>query len=194
MLNQSGKIVLVLILLLLVIGALVYFFLPVFKRQEYQEPVSTPLTSPYPKEASKSSVLIKDYYSKVLKISFKVPTNAEVSEKNSYLLITLPIGKISITFNGTNFGNIREYFNDLKKKNKITPLSYLEGDVNGYNFVMISDEELGNESKMVKTYFIYSNNRIFAFSTSDEALYPVLDQIVQSFEYKGTLSSSDDNP
>lgn len=181
--NQSGKIVLIFVLILLILGAAFYFILPNFKKQNYQEPV--PISSPQNfDEASKSSALAKPYYSKALKITFKIPENAKVNEKNSYLLVVFPNGGISMTFNGTNFRNAKEYFSDLKQKNRITPLSYSEGKINGYDYVMISDESSDNSSKREKTYFIYANSRIFAFSTSDEALYPVLDQIVQSFQYK----------
>lgn len=40
--NQSGKVILVLVLLLLILGAVAYFFLPVFKKQESIEQVEDP--------------------------------------------------------------------------------------------------------------------------------------------------------
>jgi hypothetical protein len=184
--NQSGKIILVLILVLLILGAGTYFSLPIFKKQAYQEsyvapPVSTPQAF---QEDSKSADLTKGYYSKALKISFNIPEGSTVDEKHSYLIIILPNGNISMTFNGTNYENAKEYFDDLKQRNKITPLSYLEGDRKGYSYVLISDEDVDEKLKTEKTYFVYADHGIYAFSTSDEVLYPVLDQIVQSFEYK----------
>lgn len=183
--DQSGKIVLVLVLILLLLGAGVYFFLPQLQEQEYSDSETT--YSPEPAvniEGSNSSAEMKDYHSKALKISFKVPEEAQVEEKFNNLMITLPYGKISVSFNGTNFESAREYYEDLKVKHKLSPKEYSENVSKDYNYVVTIGEDPNNRTKSKKTYFIYADYAVYIFSTSDESLHLVLDQIVQSFEYK----------
>lgn len=184
--NQSGKIVLILILLLLVLGASSYFFLPVLKNKESVESVvpysPAPASSTYKESSSVAEV--KDYYSKTLKISFQVPEDAMIEEKFTSINISLDSGTVSVDFNGTNFNNSQEHYKNLKEKNRLTPLSYQEGKIKNYDYVLTTDESIQNKEQTDKAYSIYADYGIYIFSTSDEALYPVLDQIVQSFEYK----------
>ncbi len=184
--SQSGKIALILALLLLILGGIVYFSLPVFINNDYikQMPVYSPVPLSSSYGVSNSTTEMKDYYSKTLRINIKVPKAAIIEEKNTITLINLPNGLISLVRTGTNYENAKDYYNDLKQKNSLSPLSYREGEINEYDYVITTDVESDNESKTNKTYFVYSENRVFAFSSSDESLYPVLDQIVESFEYK----------
>lgn len=95
--NQSGKIVLVLILLLFILGAVIYFqrkelvhfFLPGFKK-DYSEQVPnySVQTSDRLNEVSKSSDLSKKYSSADLKISFSYPGGWFVSDKDFDLMIS----------------------------------------------------------------------------------------------------------
>lgn len=183
--NQSGKIILVLILLLLILGGAIYFFLPVFKKQQYIEQVINYLPQPsvQPQDANTSAEM-KNYQSENFNISIKVPNIAQIEEKSSIIYINLPNGRLSIIKNGTNYEDIKLYYADLKNKNSLNPLSYAEGKINKYSYVVTTDEGAKEKSRVEKTYFLYSNNRVFSISTSDEALYPILDQIVESFEYK----------
>lgn len=179
--NQSGKILLVLILVLLTLGTAAYFLLST--RRQDQTVNYSPQPSTYPQKADTSGAT-KDYYSKNLKISFKVPDDAKTEEKFLNINISTPDGQIFITRNGTNYESVENYYSDLKKKNHLTPIEYKEGEISSYNYVLTLDEDPNNSTKIKKTYFIYSDYGIYIFSTSDGALYPVLDRIAESFEYK----------
>lgn len=183
--NQSGKVVLILILALLTLGASAYFFVPFLKKQNYQEPIS-PVVSDIqdPKEAPQTSGLTRDYYSKALKISFKIPKDSRTEEKFVDVKVFVKNGVIAITNVGTNYSNTKEYFADLKKKNHLIPKDYQELMINGRSSVKVKLNDPNDKSKIQITYFIYDQDGIYTFYTSDEALYPVLDEIVQSFEYK----------
>lgn len=183
--NQSGKIILVLILILLILGGAFYFILPVFKK-EYTEQIPSPSLQPSEnlEKSSKPSSLTRDYYSKNLKISLKVPENARIEEKFTDIIVSFEGGKVFQTRVGTNFSSAKEYFSDLKKKNNLSPKTYGETTINGRDVVLAILSDPNNKEKDQKTYFIYDNDAIYTFYTSDEALYPILDQIVQSFEYK----------
>lgn len=182
--NQSGKVVLVLVLLLLILGAIIYFFSPGFKKQENPEPTPNYSNQQSVAEASKSPDSIKDYYSKNLKIGFKVPKEANIEEKFVDIIISLKNGKIIQTRIGTNFPSAREYFADLKTKNTLSPKTYEEITINGRDAILVILNDPNDRTKDQKTYFIYDHDAIYTFYSSDEALYPVLDQIVESFEYR----------
>ena len=184
--NQSGKVVLLLVLGLLLLGAAVYFFLPTFKKQVQEEQVSIPSIQniPAPQEANSSSGQTKDYYSKTLKINIKLPLDSQVEEKFTDIDISSKKGKVTITRVDTNFPKAKEHFKDLKEKNHLQPRAYEEKLINGKDSVLVTLADPNDRSKDQKTYFVYVDGWVYAFSSSDQALYPVLDQIVQSFEYR----------
>lgn len=80
--NQSGKIVLVLILVILLLGAGMYFFLPMLTKRESSEQI------PGSTEITKSSESLKPYSSEDLKVSFKYPGNWFLNEKDFEIMIT----------------------------------------------------------------------------------------------------------
>jgi|SRR3990167_10223954 len=93
--NQSGKIVLVLILILLLSGTAVYFLLPGFKSQNYTE--SEPgysTTTPVKNETEGGT---KDYKSEDLKISFNYPSKWIIDER--YLEVLIANFKTSLNSN-----------------------------------------------------------------------------------------------
>lgn len=177
MTNQSGRVFL-LILLVGILGLGIYSLVSKGEQQDKQA-ASEPTN-----RISKNDDLLEayeDYMSEALRIKFKIPKNAQVEEKSTILLISLNSGEISITRNGTNYENPKDYYDDLKEKNKLSPLSYHEGSKDNYNYVVTTDEATKDSVK--KTYYIYKDDKVFAISANDKTLYPVLDQLVQSFEY-----------
>lgn len=88
--NQSGKVVLVLVLALLILGVIVYFFSPGFKKQpEEQLTTDFPIGSLEEKQATvKPQANKKQYQSTDLEISFEYPAGWFVNEKNYFLMIT----------------------------------------------------------------------------------------------------------
>lgn len=175
--SQSGKIVLVLVLLLLLIGAVIYFLIPGFKKQEFIEQM------PKSNEASESSKLTKDFYSKDFKIVLNIPDEFQVEDNFPRLIIKNGSKKIEVIRNGTNFSNLTEYIKDFDKKRKLK--IFEEKFLKISSYPVIARELIYEDSEdKQKSVYLYTNNFVYIFSTSDEALYPVLDQIVQSFEYK----------
>lgn len=186
--NQSGKIVLVLVLVLLIVGAAFYFFSPSLKKQDYDSNEQTPGLIPQPtpnvQQASESPNMTAEFYSTNLKISIRLPEGSDIQEKFTDLNINLPEGKIQIRRIGTNFGDIKSYFENLKVKNKMTLLSEKSVKVNNYEALLITMTDPNNDSKTLMEYMLLNNNFVYKFTTSDEPLYSTLNQIVQSFEYK----------
>lgn len=182
--NQSGRIVLVLALFLLLVGVAVYFFLPVFKK-EYTEQTPNPSGQPYGnfKEASKSSQPTKDYYSKNFKMKIASPSNFQVEDNFPIFVFSDGMKKIDIVRNGTNFNTLAKYIKDFDVKRKVREINMQEKTINNYPVVEreIAYDEKGSQQKSI---YLYVNNYVYIFSTSDKSLYSVLDQIVQSFEYK----------
>jgi len=84
--TQSGKIVLVLVLLLLILGATVYFFLPKLMRQNLENASNTVYKNS--SEVTQSNEGVKNYLSKDLKMSFNYPRDWFVNEKNYFLMVT----------------------------------------------------------------------------------------------------------
>ncbi len=99
--NQSGKIVLVLVLLLLILGFVVYFFLPSFKEQEHIEQIPRTLETTSQRKSGLLSTM-KKYSSEDLKISFEYPDNWFVNEKNYFLIMTSYATKIGRNEQPTN--------------------------------------------------------------------------------------------
>lgn len=179
--NQTGKILLVIILVLLTSITATYFLLSTWRQGQTVNYSSQSLT--YTQRAGTSGEY-KDYYSKNLKISFKIPADARVEESFTNIKIGLGDDLISINFNGTNFENVKDHYEYLKEKNHLAPISYQQGSFHGYDYILITDKTAGSKHEEEKSYLIYADYGIYIFSTSDSALYPVLDRIVESFEYK----------
>ena len=175
--NQSGRIALVLISSLLLIVVIAYFFAMNSQKQKYVE--SSPNSSGITNQSSNNP-----YYSKPLKLSLKVPADAKIDEKFVDIVISLEEGEIYVTRIATNFSSAKEYFEDLKVKNSLSPGTYEEVIMNGYDAGLVTLNFAQNEARIQKTYFLYTDNFVYTFYTADESLYPALDQIVQSFEYK----------
>lgn len=182
--NQSGKIVLVLVLLILVFGAAIYFFLPLLK-QESSEQVALSLVTPKntSPEASLSSIMHKEYFSEDFKMKVISPDGFQVIDSFPSLSFNSKDKKIEIIRNGTNFDNLEDYIEEFDAKRRVEELSREEELLE--NYPVIKREVIYKDDKIKQlSYYLYVENFVYIFSTSDKSLYPVLDQIVQSFEYK----------
>lgn len=195
MLNQSGKIVLVLALFLLLLGTGAYFFYPSFKSQKYTDPSSSSLivNNKASEEMNISTDGTKDYASQDFKMTLKVPGNFEIEDSFPIFYLKNGTQMIEIIRNGTNFENLNDYLQDFDSKRSVKEVNTVEENISDYSVVSRETVDEGSGLKQ-KSYYLYTDNYVYIFSTSDEILYPVLDQMVQSFEYKGTLSSGEDKP
>lgn len=121
---------------------------------------------------------LKAFSSKSLKLTITVPTQFQVSEKFGTIKISNSNGEININQNGTNFNNLDDYLNDLKQKNHFT--------LNNQQNLLINNlSAIKADIESQHIYYIFSkgNYTVYSFSTRDNYLYPVLDQIAQSFRY-----------
>lgn len=176
--NQSGKIVLVLVLLLLLIGAAVYFFLPGLKNQEYTEPISDLSVQASPNNKT-------DFVSKEMDFSIKNNANLVVKEYANSIDLYSGNEKINISRIATNFLELKEYLNDFdsKRKLKIEGEKVLEiGNLNVIERFELFEVGPIKEQKII--YILTKDGWVYTISSSSKSLYPFLDQIVQSFEYK----------
>lgn len=184
MLNESGKIVLVLVLLLLLFGAVVYLLSPSLKKQGYIEKTPGSLIKTVAdEEANKLSELTKDYYSKNFKMKIASPGNFQVEDNFPIFVFSNGLKKIDIARNGTNFNTLAEYIKDFDIKRKVREVNRQEKTINNYPVLEREIAYDGKDSQQ-KSIYLYIDNYVYIFSTSDESLYPILDQIVESFEYK----------
>lgn len=181
--NQSGKIILVLVLFLIVLGAATYFFIPSFK-QEYKEQMSTYSPAPLVNTNKIDSPgEMKDYYSKDLKMSIQIPQKFNIDEKPAILKLKSGKELIEITRNITEYADLKEYLVFFDSKRNLTIQNENQIEVKSYE-AMKRELKYKSSNQSEMAIFVYVDNYVYIFSTSDEALYPVLDQIVESFEYK----------
>ena len=119
----------------------------------------------------------KIYKSDVLDFRINVPSSYSVIEDfNVATILNNDKSEITIDKIGTNFINVEEYVSNLEKLNDIKFINKDKANIDNYDSIVAFSED-GKE----KIYFIYADNRIYTFSTSD--LYDDLDAIVRSFEY-----------
>lgn len=119
--------------------------------------------------------------SSTMKFTIDVPNEAAVEEKFTNVIITLPQGKIYVGRNGTNFNNLDDYIKDLRVKNRVTATKEEKSKIDNNSALM--DLIVSGENQETKEYFVYVNNWIYTFFSSEKSLYSTLDQIAQSFRY-----------
>lgn len=125
---------------------------------------------------------LKTYKSNLLKFQIKISGDWKISEKYTNIELINPSGEILITRIGTNFNNINQYMDDLVKKNKTNFVEKKYAKVNNNDSIYgIIKQKSGDPEK--KIYFIYTDYRIYTFSTPDPELYDDLDAIVQTFRH-----------
>ena len=191
--NQSGKILLVLVLILLVFGVGAYFFLPTFKKQDYTQSVhrSDYSTITDPVTFSESHI----YQSQSMKFQIRKNPEFQIEEDTSFVNVFIEDKKINISRVATNYSTIEghiSYFDSKRSLETSQEQKMSTNNLKGVQRIESFQEGPIKEQKIV--YLITEDGWVYTVSTSEESLYPVLDQIVQSFEYKGTLSPGEDKP
>ena len=180
MIAQSGRIALIVIFL--VVALILYILLFVVKQSPPEYSINPPVNSESAPPVSES--FDNRYHAKISKINFWIPDDAKINEKFRSISIDTRGGTLISDFNGTNFENVKDHYASLKDRNRITPLTYREGTTGKYDYVVTTDEAANAPEKIEKTYFIYADYGIYIFSTSDQELFPILDRIIESFEYE----------
>lgn len=131
-------------------------------------------TTPQPTKQVQQQTKI--FESKLMKFKISIPQELTVEEKFGQVTISSLGGKIFINRNGTNFDNLKDYLKDLGIKNKTSSWVLNYSTINNLDG---ASRLIGND----KNFYIYAKNWVYLFSTGSEPLYPLLDQIVQTFQY-----------
>ena len=136
----------------------------------------TPVTSPGNQE-------LKTFKSKNIQFAVQVPKNFEVQEKIAYVDLISSVGRINLSRNATNFDSIKDYLNDFDSKREVEVSNEVIINIGAYDSIKrIENFNIGPIDEQ-NLYFIYVDNWVYSISTSTQSLYPVLDQIAQSFRY-----------
>lgn len=194
-LNQKGIIITGLLLGLLFTGLVilsVWYFYSISNithstAQELQSQINTPSIDGNKKqlnESTTSSVETKDYTSKNLKISFKIPEKFIVEEKFNNITLSYDGKVINISSQGSFYNTTEEHINDLEKKNK----SYFKEKVvhtgnKMYTFIKTTKIDSNDESKTRTTYFGVSNYQVVLIYSSDLGTEIQLEEIVNSIKF-----------
>lgn len=123
----------------------------------------------------------KLYQSKNLKFSISLPINFTIKEMPGRITIENQDGTIYIDRNSTNFGNLKDYLQDLDSKNKVQILKEKNEIINGYQS---NNRTIKFGSRDIqKTYSLYIDGWIYNIYSNSEDLFNDLDQIAQFFRY-----------
>lgn len=207
--NQSGKILLVLALLLLVLGAAVYFFLPGLNQRQLINDTPGDAFPSYNNDKKNNENLnsLKDYSSEDLKISFKYPQKWFIEEKYYFIMITSyatkfsgnqqPTGEqVEIDIHNYNGGCHKTIDENLKDPacgeggSKIKPneiLSKETEDINGakfYKYVMKYPS--GKEQNF---YFLEKGDIVLQIDKSPDPsqFESEFEQLIQSIQFNKNL-------
>ncbi len=124
---------------------------------------------------------IKTFQSKNLKFSISLKPDYKINEKAGRIELLNSGGVINIDRNGTNFDNLKEYLNDLDKRNRVEIVKEEYKTINNYSTVFRKLKFPSGEIQQGYTLFI--DNWVYNIYSNVESLFTNLDQIVQSFRY-----------
>ena len=125
---------------------------------------------------------VKTYSSKSMKFSIDVPDRFHVSDAVDKLTLLDNNKEINIIRNGTDYENISDYIANFDARRNLIASETKTISIGGNEAVSRMVEFLDQNVKQ-KSYYIYVDNWVYILSTSSESLFPVLDQIAQSFRY-----------
>lgn len=181
--NQSGRIILVLAFFILVAVTFGYLLVSNVKENEDAEQVTniSSDTSMVNNNINPTE-LTKKYLSADFKMKIDIPSGLLIEDKFPLFVLKGELGEIQVVRNGTNFDDLDDYLEDFDSKRKLNLYESNPSIVNGYPVVIRNSSTKDSEVKQ-KSAFLFAENYVYIFSTFDEALYPAIDQIVQSFEY-----------
>ncbi len=114
--------------------------------------------------------------SDVMDFTIEIPEGFEVEESMGSVVIKNLSGQIEISFIGSFYTNLDDHLSD-SRNNLLKKLTDTEKMT--INQLEVRKGFLGKE----KNYFIYAQTRVYFLFTNAPVLYPVLDSIVNSFQY-----------
>jgi hypothetical protein len=147
-----------------------------------QNKASVPILSPAPTSSQPET-----YHSRALKITFMVPSGFQIEESvyGNGITIKNDIGSIEIGRGGTNSTTLDEAVNEAERRDS-PPIKFENKHVtiNGLDSVVVYETDPVNPALNAKLYYFYPAKYFgYSISTSTSSLYPILDQVAQSFHY-----------
>lgn len=180
--NQSGKIILVLILIVLILGAAAYFYSALFVNKDHSNASALPVISDK-KSLASGRTPERSYTSDSFQMAIMVPEGFNIEDDFPLFAVKEGNRRVEVVRNGTNFQNLEEYIKDFDKKRNVREVKREEKALANYP-QLARELSYGDSSEVQKSIYIYVDNSVYIFSTTDKSLYHVLDQIVQSFKYE----------
>jgi len=123
------------------------------------------------------------YKSKNLKFSISVSANWQVQEDITFVDLISNKGKINISRIATNFNSVKDYLQDFDLKRSISIKKENEIKINNKESISRIEIFNGGPINKQKVYYVYTDNWVYAISTTPESLFDDLDKIAQSFKY-----------
>ncbi len=150
----------------------------------YRNQTNVPVLSP---DLTPTSSQPEMYHSRSLKITFMVPSGFQVKESvyGNGITIKNDIGSIEIGRGGTNSTTLDEAVNEAELRDP-PPIKFENKHVtiNGLDSVVVYETDPVNPALNAKLYYFYPAKYFgYSISTSTPSLYPILDQVAQSFRY-----------
>jgi hypothetical protein len=164
--------------MVMIVGASTYYFLTGSNSRKESSLISDEVSN-----ESLDKTGTRDYSSENLEINIRVPDESEVKEMFTNISIAINGGEVLINRTGTNYPDIKGYFLDLKTKNRLNPKTYNELIINERDSVLATLEDPNDEANEQRSYFVYVNGWVYTFSTSEQKLNPILDEIVYSSKF-----------
>ena len=124
------------------------------------------------------------YSSKNLKFMIQVPKGMSAEERFTNVLLASSSGEIRISRIGTDLDSIDNYINNLELKNKIAYENKEFGKMGGYDAVYVTFPDPNERSREFSEIVMFVEGWIYKFSTTNDALRPILKVVAQSFEYR----------
>lgn len=181
--KQQGNILIILVIILatVVIGAGAYMAVKK-PTPEPSQVFPTPSPISEQKQSSLEDKQPKIYFAKNMKFSIEIPSDFVTEEASISVSLTSKEGVIEIIKNGTNYNSLQDYIEDFDTKRSLSVVESRKMQIDSHE-ALSRTIRFANNNINQKSYYIYVNYNVYIFSTSSEALYDDLDQIVQSFRY-----------
>lgn len=134
-----------------------------------------------PLDLESKPINLKEFKSSNLNFSIQIPSEFSAQERSNSVEISSSNGKLYIDRNGTNFENLKDYLDDLDRRNKTIIVKDESLVINSYDSRIRLLEFSTGETQ--KEFVIFVDGIVYYLFTNDETLYNFLDQIAQSFRY-----------
>ena len=125
----------------------------------------------------------KTFESENLDFSTKVPSDFEIEDGNTSVLIKKGDAEIIVVRNGTEFPDLASYLQDFDIRNRWEIIEEDELVINGYQARARTFMRTSTSKTRERMIFLYVNYSVYKISTNSESLFNDLDLVSQSFRY-----------